>query len=146
MRSARSAEGRKIFRRNTEMRNGNYSEDFKKARVREYLRGKKTAPQIGSDYGLSRAAITKWTKQYSDGEIRLDTETAAAFKDCIDWDFRVAKVKDKDIQERTGLTMDAIRRLRKLHGVDRLTRPERGEFRIEVRSELSRFFDGWARA
>jgi transposase-like protein len=42
-----------------------FSEDFRRARVKEYDQGQTTVGEISQAYGVSRAAIYKWIHKYS---------------------------------------------------------------------------------
>lgn len=42
-----------------------FSEDFRKARVREIERGRATVREVSKAYGVSETAVYKWTYRYS---------------------------------------------------------------------------------
>lgn len=89
-----------------------FSEDFRKARVREIERGTATVAEVGKAYGVSQTAVYKWVYRYSTMQkkgLRQVVEAKSATQKVLS-----LKEEVKDLHARLGEKQLRIEFLEKL--------------------------------
>ena len=76
------------------MRGNRYDEEFKKMIVELLNTKQKTISELTREYGLSKAAIYNWKKQYS--EITIDENTTINNKEILEMKKEINRLKEEN--------------------------------------------------